>query len=80
MSLACERMEGEAVAGKEIDLDTYGTLSDRMGRAFQRLGLKRTARDVTPTPEQFFAHLAAEEERKKASECIDMVDGERIDG
>jgi hypothetical protein len=48
ISIQCERMEGEAAAGNAIDLDAYGTLTDRLGRAFQRLGLRRTARDVTP--------------------------------
>jgi hypothetical protein len=42
-------MEGEAAAGNEIDLDAYGTLTDRLGRCFQRLGLKRQPRDVGPT-------------------------------
>jgi hypothetical protein len=46
LSIACERLEGEATAGHEIDLDLYGTLTDRLGRAFQRLGLKRQARAV----------------------------------
>ena len=49
ISIACERMEGEAALGKEINLDTYGTLTDRLGRALQRLGLKRVPRDVTPS-------------------------------
>ena len=48
ISIACERMEGEAALGKEIDLDAYGTLTDRLGRALQRLGLKRHPRDITP--------------------------------
>jgi hypothetical protein len=42
-------MEGEAAAGNEIDLEQYGTLTDRLGRCFQRLGLRRQPRDVTPT-------------------------------
>jgi hypothetical protein len=50
ISIACERMEGEAALGKEINLDSYGTLTDRLGRALQRLGLKRQARDITPDP------------------------------
>ena len=29
IAIACERMEGEAAAGRDIDLDTYGTLTDR---------------------------------------------------
>jgi hypothetical protein len=46
IAIACERMEGEAAAGAAIDLDAYGTLTDRLGRAFQRLGLKRQARPI----------------------------------
>jgi hypothetical protein len=49
ISIACERLEGEAAAGAEIDLELYGRLVDRLGRAFQRLGLKRQPRDVGPT-------------------------------
>jgi hypothetical protein len=49
ISIACERMEGEAALGNEIDLDAYGTLTDRLGRALQRLGLKRIAKDITPS-------------------------------
>jgi hypothetical protein len=37
LAIACERMEGEAAGGKEIDLDAYGALTDRLGRALQRL-------------------------------------------
>ena len=48
IAIACERMEGEAAQGHEIDLDAYGTLTDRLGRALQRLGLKRHPRDITP--------------------------------
>jgi hypothetical protein len=50
ISIACEKMEGEAAAGNPIDLDVYGTLTDRLGRAFHRLGLKRQPRDVSPDP------------------------------
>jgi hypothetical protein len=53
IAIACERMEGEAAKGNEIDLDAYGTLTDRLGRAFGRLGLKRQARDVSPTLSDF---------------------------
>jgi hypothetical protein len=41
IAIACERMEGEAAAGNEINLVVYGMLTDRLGRCFQRLGLKR---------------------------------------
>src|SRR5262249_50217879 len=36
IAIACEKMEGEAAQGREIDLDAYGTLTDRLGRALQR--------------------------------------------
>jgi hypothetical protein len=49
IAIACEKMEGEAAQGRDIDLFTYGTLTDRLGRALQRLGLKRQARDI-PLP------------------------------
>jgi hypothetical protein len=41
-------MEGDAAAGAQIDFDLYGKMTDRLGRAFQRLGLKRQSRCVTP--------------------------------
>lgn len=47
ISITCEKMEGDAAAGNDIDLDVYGQLTDRLGRCFQR-GLKRQARDVGP--------------------------------
>jgi hypothetical protein len=46
IAIACERLEGEAAAGNEIDLEVYGTLTDRLGRCFARLGLKRQTRDT----------------------------------
>jgi hypothetical protein len=46
IAVVCEKMEGEAAAGAEIDLDVYGTLTDRLGRCFHRLGLKRQSREV----------------------------------
>jgi hypothetical protein len=48
MALECEKLEAKSIAGEEINLEQFGQLSDRIGRAMQRLGLKRVARDVTP--------------------------------
>jgi hypothetical protein len=48
LAIQCERMEGESVAGGDIDLEQYGQLTDRLGRAFGRLGLDRRQRDATP--------------------------------
>jgi hypothetical protein len=48
LSVECEIMESAAVAGQPFDLDACGQLPDRLGRAFQRLGLKRVMHNVTP--------------------------------
>jgi hypothetical protein len=44
ISIACEKIEGEAAAGHEFDDDKYGMLTDRLGRCLQRLGIKRERR------------------------------------
>ena len=49
LSVECERIEARGIAGERIDLETYGQVTDRLGRAFQRIGLRRVARDVGPT-------------------------------
>ena len=58
LSNQCELMEIAAVAGEPFDVDCYGQITDRLGRCFQRLGLKRVARDVTPTLDQYVKHRA----------------------
>lgn len=58
MSVEAERMESEAVAGGKLDPDAFGALADRLGRVFNRLGLKRVARDVTPTIAELMARHA----------------------
>ncbi len=59
MSVEAERQEAEAVAGGKLDPDSFGALADRLGRVFNRLGLKRVARDVTPTIAEIMARHAA---------------------
>lgn len=58
MSVECEALESKSVAGEPIDLDAYGQLSDRIGRAFHRLGLRRVPRDATPTIAEIMARHA----------------------
>src|SRR5205823_93885 len=58
IAIECEKIEAQAVAGKEIDLECYGQLTDRLGRAFQRLGLRRVQRDVTPDLGSYLSTLA----------------------
>jgi hypothetical protein len=61
IAISCERMEGDAAAGNPIDLETYGQLTDRLGRAFQRLGLKRVPRNVTPSVAEYLKTKATVE-------------------
>lgn len=63
IALACERMEGEAAAGSSIDLECYGQLTDRLGRAFARLGLRRQAKTVTLND-----YLSASQEQEEVVE------------
>jgi hypothetical protein len=53
LCISCEKLEGDIAQGADIDLTTYGMLTDRLGRTFARLGLRRQPRDVTPDPLQF---------------------------
>jgi hypothetical protein len=66
IAIACERMEGEAALGHEIDLEQYGTLTDRLGRCFQRLGLRRQARDVTPSIAEITAEIEANKQHEES--------------
>lgn len=46
LSIACERIERDAMNGGPIDDAAYGMLCDRLGRALARLGLKPTKKLV----------------------------------
>jgi hypothetical protein len=70
ISIMCEKLEGEAAKGNDIDLELYGTLSDRCGRTFMRLGLKRQARLVTvPSVEDYLAHRVREKAAGDSNEA-----------
>ena len=69
ISIACERMEGDAAADTAIDLEEYGRLTDRLGRCFHRLGLKRQSREVGPTLSEYLAGL-------RASKVTETIDGD----
>src|SRR5260221_12582124 len=45
LSVELEKFEARGVRGEEIDLELFGTLTDRLGRTLQRLGLRRWALD-----------------------------------
>ncbi|MGC1863419.1 MAG: hypothetical protein WA733_20440 [Methylocystis sp.] len=61
LSVQCELLESQAVAGEEFDIETYGMLTDRLGRAFQRLGLRRVPKDATVSLADVLARHRAEE-------------------
>jgi hypothetical protein len=61
ISIMCEKLEGEAAAGNKVNLEQYGTLTDRLGRCFQRLGLERVAKNITPTLQQYLASIKEQE-------------------
>jgi hypothetical protein len=48
ISVECEKMEAKSVAGEEMNLDLFGTLTDRLGRTLARLGLGRVPKDIEP--------------------------------
>jgi hypothetical protein len=52
-------MESKAINGEEISLTEYCTLASTAVRISTRLGLSRTARDVSPTLTQLLVREAA---------------------
>ena len=62
ISIMCERLEGEAAAGEPINLELYGRLTDRLGRCFERLGLRRQPREITPDPLAYAREIDALEQ------------------
>ena len=73
IAIECEKMEGDAAAGAEICVERYGALTDRLGRAFQRLGLQRRARDITtgPTLGELMLADIADRQREAGVETVD---------
>jgi hypothetical protein len=49
ISVQCEIMEQQAIAGASFDAIAYGTLTGHLNRTLNTLGLKRRPRDVTTT-------------------------------
>jgi hypothetical protein len=41
-------MEAKSVAGEDINLELFGTLTDRLGRTLQRLELRRVPKVIGP--------------------------------
>jgi hypothetical protein len=57
IAIQCERLEGEVAAGASIDIAEYSLLTSTLVRVVSRLGLKRAARDVTPSLQEYVRHF-----------------------
>jgi hypothetical protein len=53
IAIQCERLEGEAAAGADIDISEYSLLTSTLVRVVSRLGLKRVPRNITPSLAQY---------------------------
>ena len=60
IAIECEKLKFCASSGRQIDLDCCGQVTDRLGLAFGRLGLKRAARDLAPSLGEYVAARAEE--------------------
>ena len=80
-ALECEleAMEARMSRGDEVNLELFGRLTDRLGRALQRIGLKRRPRDVTPSLADYLAGLQAESEPEAADEADEAANHEGED-
>ncbi len=58
LAVQAEQMEAEWAAGGELNIDTYVTLVNALGRALTRIGLRRRARNVTPDLKSYLAAKA----------------------
>jgi hypothetical protein len=67
ISVQCEMMESAAVKGDPLDLNTFATLTNVLGRSFQRLGFKRVPKDVA-TLESYLATAYTEPEEPEEPE------------
>jgi hypothetical protein len=59
ISAKCEELEAKAAIGDgAFDIEVYGVLTDRLGRLFDRIGLERRSKDITPTLADYLAARA----------------------
>ena len=67
-ALRCEleKLEGHLSVGDEINLDVFGRLVGHYRRVCETLGIERRAKDVTPSVDDYIAHVAADEEASAA--------------
>jgi hypothetical protein len=62
LALESERLEGRLAEGDAtVDIDLLGRLAGHLGRAYDRLGVKRVARDTTLDLQSYLAAKASAE-------------------
>jgi hypothetical protein len=68
IAIACEKQEGEANAGHNINLNQYGMLTDRLARISRRLGLRQSHDE--PKGRTFGQVLVEDYERRQIEDRI----------
>jgi hypothetical protein len=68
LSAECERQEALAARGEaEFNCELYGTMCDRLGRLFGRLGLERVARPVNDGSQALVDYFAVPSPKEAGS-------------
>jgi hypothetical protein len=52
-AVLCEAQESRMAKGEDLDLQEYSTLTSTLVRVAQRIGINRTARDITPSLKEY---------------------------
>ena len=63
IEVTLEQMEAQMSAGGDVDFDLYNRLAGNLRRLADSIGLRRVARDVTPTLEAVVAAIHAQKAR-----------------
>ena len=61
MAVEAEQMTSQSISGEApLDVEAFGKLADRIGRTFQRLGIRRVPKPVGPQSMVEYARLLRE--------------------
>jgi hypothetical protein len=64
-SVLAEQIEARLASGEEIDAQAHALLSSSLVRLVQRIGINRTAKDITPRLENYLALDATQEQERE---------------
>jgi hypothetical protein len=80
LELLEEKFAKNGKGAKAEDLDLYARISNSLGRHLDRIGLKRVAKDVTPTLEDIAEEIETERRANIGrSDATDAADAEQDD-